>query len=462
MTAAHSARRLPPRAALATAGFALLALAFLSVYWWPQAKLLAGDEAHYHAVAQAILAGEDWFDRNLIWPPLQGVFLAAVYALAGTSLLTAQVLQLAMLAAAGLLLRRCLLEAGVGAATAGWAAVLLAVNPLTIAYATYLWPEIPHLFLSLVLALALLRARRSTRLAAGLAWAGLAGAALGLCLLAKSLLAGFWPLLLLPLAWRRNWRDALPCMLAFGAAALLVLAPALHRGWQETGRPMVADSSWFNLWVGLQDQWRSDLVFDRTGEHMARYLDSAEDHAGRTAFAREQALAIVAEQGLPGTLANQLGRQYFRLFDARSFPVAQLPGEPCRGYLSRYQLASPFWTNALDRLLRGWHLAVLALFAFGLTSWRDWRRPWLWLAGAFVGYQLALLGLLHVKTRFLLPMLPVLCLFGGHALARLSARPSGAAVGPPMPPGRWLAGAALAALLFALALAGPWLDQACA
>lgn len=103
-------------------------------------------------------------------------------------------------------------------------------------------------------------------------------------------------------------------------------------------------------------------------------------------------------------------------------------------------------------VMQAWHVALLALAAFGLAAWRDWRRRWLWLAAAFVGYQLALFLGLHVKTRFLLPMLPLLCLFAGHWLAAWRAHRR--------PPG--IAGWALAALLAFLALAGPWLDRACA
>ncbi|MCK9490054.1 MAG: glycosyltransferase family 39 protein [Xanthomonadales bacterium] len=530
-----SQRRLVAAAALV---WLLLCLALLALYWWPESKRLAGDEQNYQQTALAILAGGDWFDRHLVWPPLQGLFMAAVYTIAGPHLLAVQLVQLGLLAASGVMLARIVTLLTGHRRAATWAGILLAVNPLTIAFATWLWPEIIHLAASLLLALCLVRlwrhgdGRHRQPGLDSLGWVAGAGLALGLCLLAKSLLTAFWPLLLLALvSWHRregvaairaevdpdavddvaaataapdhhqswrawlaglaDWRPQWPAsglrLAVFALAAILVCAPALVRGWQETGRPMIADSSWFNLWTGLADRWRGDFVFDETGHRFSAYLASGETHDQRVAFARQQAAALVEQQGLAATVAGQLGKQYFRLFDARNSLVAQLPGEPCRGYLSTYRLASPHLVGAIDLIARGWHLALLGLAAFGLALWRQWRAPWLWLLAAFAGYQMALFAVLHVKTRFLLPLLPLLCLFAGHALAgRHRARDHGRDAGSganasghaaktvtaaepvssPARPGplhlRLALGAVLTAMLWFLASAGPWFDQACA
>jgi 4-amino-4-deoxy-L-arabinose transferase-like glycosyltransferase len=444
---------------LASLAFVVLSAAVLALYWFPEAKLLAGDErAFYQPSALALLAGGDWFDRQMLWPPLQVLFLAALFALPGPDILTVQLVQLALLAGAGWLLRGLWLALTGDRVAAGWAGVLLAVNPLTIAFATYLWPEIVHLFLSLALARLLLAARRAPTRGRSIALAAGAGAVTGLCLLSKSLLTAFWPLLVLAVALRTPWPTALLRAGAFVAAMALVTAPALLRGAAETGRPQIADSSWFNLWTGLADRQRSDLVDDQTGPRMAAYLASAPDHAGRVAFARAQAQALVDQQGLAATVGKQLGTQYFRLFDARNFLVAQLPGPACRGYIGHYTLPASALARAIDYGARSWHVALLVLFALGLVAWRDWRAPWLWLLAAFVGYQLALFLGLHVKSRFLLPMLPVICMFAGHLLARL---PEFGVARSPLPPLRRALGLGLAALLVFLALAGPVLDQAC-
>jgi hypothetical protein len=448
-----------PRAWPAALAFALLSLALLALYWWPAPKQFTGDEGGvYQHTALAILAGGDWFDARMLWPPLQPLFMAMIYAIAGPHLLAVQIVQLLLLAASGVLLQRIVLQLTRDERHAFRAGLLLAVNPLTIAFATWLWPEVLHLFLSLAMAWLILRARAASTTARSVAIAAVAGAALGLCLLAKSLLTAFWPLLMLALVQRRNWRVSALRIIAFGAAALLVTAPALHRGWQQTGRAQIADSSWFNLWVGLADVRRGDYVEDMTGARMAAYLAGADTHDERVAFARRRAMDIVEEQGIAATVANQLGKQYFRLFDSRNSLVAQLPGPSCRGYLGHYRLESTVLARSIDYVVRAWHVTLLVLFALGLAAWTQWRRGWVWLAGAFVGYQLALFAGLHVKTRFLLPMLPVLCVFAGYFLSRL---PEFTGRTSPLSRGQRIAGIALAGMLAFLALAGPALDRAC-
>ena len=104
----------------------------------------------------------------------------------------------------------------------------------------------------------------------------------------------------------------------------------------------------------------------------------------------------------------------------------------------------------------------LAGCAFGIACWR--RRPGLalTLVAAYVAYQLALMSVLHVKARFLFPMVPFLCAFAGTFCADLRAHIAGvtserlAFTAP-----RLIAGAVLAALLLVLAFAGPALDGVC-
>jgi hypothetical protein len=384
--------------------------------------------------------------------------MAAVYALTGPTILAMQIVQLAMLVAAGFVLRRIWLALTGDATAAAWAGVLLVVNPLTIGFATYLWPEILHLFLSLAMAWLLIVAVRGTEARARVASAAGAGALLGLCLLTKSLLTAFWPFLVLPLLMRGAWGERGLRATAFVLAALLITAPALFRGWLETGRPQIADSSWFNLWAGLSDTYRGDLVRDMTGTRMAEYLASSHDHAGRVEFARAKVAAIVEAKGLFATVGDQLGKQYFRLFDARNFVAAQLHGPECRGYIAHYTADSRDLNRTVDYIVQIWHVGLLVLFALGLAAWRRWHEPWVWLIGAFVGYQLALFAGLHVKSRFLLPMVPVICVMAAHFISLL---PTFRAASSPLSPVRRGIGIALAMLLAFLALAGPALDRAC-
>lgn len=81
----------------------------------------------------------------------------------------------------------------------------------------------------------------------------------------------------------------------------------------------------------------------------------------------------------------------------------------------------------------------------------------------FAAYQLALMLPLHVKARFLFPLLPLLCGLAASWLASLARRAAAATAAGPiaLTPLRLGLGAALAALALALAWLGPVLDGTC-
>ena len=441
-----SLRRLVGGAALA---FVLLAGALLALYWWPEGKRLAGDEQNYQQTALAILAGGDWFDRYLVWPPLQGLFMAAVYRLAGPNLLAVQLAQLALLAACGWLLARiCSLLGGRGRAAA-WAGIVLAVNPLTIAFATWLWPEILHLAASLLLALCLARLwrqgdgrpRQPGRDSLG--WVAGAGIALGLCLLSKSLLTAFWPLLLLPLlSWR--WRAG-----ARPTAAGPACSPAWLAG-ARSGRP--ACCAWPRVRPGAllvcARRWcaagRKRPADDRR-LFMVQPVDGLADAGAAILSSMKPATAspptCSGEPCAACRLRPPPGRSWS---STRAWPhrgaaagqavlppvrCAQQPGgATARRTLPRlpsaYRAARlPRWCHrpGRPRLASG----LLALAAFGLALWRQWRAPWLWLLAALPATSWGCCRA-ACEDRFLLPLLPLLCLFAGHALGRTTvAAPAG-------------------------------------
>jgi len=427
--------------------FAASQAALWTAYYGRAAKKLVGDEQAYLATALSILDGGAWMPST-IWPPLQPLWIAALYRVFGPHLIVVQIAQTVLLLGCAVLLRDLWRRLGGSVAAANTAAALLLVNPATAAYAHWLWPEVPHLFLLLAALCLLMRAR-----------AFAAGIAVGLALLAKSLLSPFWPAFALALAWRERLRTAATRVGAFVLALGLCTGPALWHGWREYGRPMIADSSVYNLWVGLTDRWRSDYVEDMGGATLPAFLASAPTPQQRNALYLRRVGDLVAERGVLPLAADQLGRQYFRLFSAKTPLVSQLPGPACAGRLSAYDVAPPF-AKALAAANDAFHALLLGAAAFGIAGWR--RRPdrWLVLLAAFAAYQLALFGLIHVKARFLLPLLPFL---GGFAASFLCARrergdPRAAIVltGP-----RLAAGAALAALLLFLAFCGPWLDRLC-
>jgi 4-amino-4-deoxy-L-arabinose transferase-like glycosyltransferase len=436
--------------ALFAAGQALLWLA----YYGNGAKRLIGDEQSYQDFALAILGGGTWMPST-IWPPLQSLFLASIYAIAGAHLLVVQLVQTLLIVGCAILLRAIWRRIG-GRRAANVAAGLFLLNPSNAAYAQWLWPEVPHLFLVLIVFWLVLE-RPESRVASFVA-----GACAGLALLAKSLLAGFWPVFLLAFV-----RPAAP-RFRFGSAAMflvgiaLATAPALWHGWREVGRPMIADSSLYNAWVGLTDRWRSDYIEDQGGITLPEFLASGTTPQERNAVYRHKVETLLDERGVASVAGDQLGRQYFRLFNAKTPLLSQLPGPACAGYLSAYA-AAPWVANALTAASDAFHVATLVGFAFGIACWR--RRPEraLWLIGAYLAYQLALFGILHVKARFLFPMMPFLCAFAGSFFAAWRLRAGGIERDRmAFTPRRLIAGSLIAALLLVFAFGGPLLDPSCA
>ncbi|MET0226838.1 MAG: glycosyltransferase family 39 protein [Dokdonella sp.] len=447
-------------AALFVALFALSQALLWWAYYAHGSKPLIGDEAAYQETALAILAGGSWMPGT-IWPPLQPLLLAAVYAACGTSVLAVQVLQTLFFIVCGALLRDLWRRLGGSVAAANTAAALFLLSPVTAAYAQWLWPETTHLLL-LLAALCLL-ARASSRTPAFVA-----GVCVGLAILAKSLLSPFWPVFLLAFVRRERPRLQLRPALLFVVGLGLVTAPALWHGWREYGKPMIADSSAYNLWIGLTDRWRSDYVLDTGGATLPEFLASAATPQQRNAIYFDKVHALLAERGLVHVVADQAGRQYFRLFSAKTPLLSQLPGPACAGHLSVYT-TSPWLTATLTATSDFFHALVLAAGAFGLACWR--RRPdrLLVIVGLFIAYQLVLFLPLHAKARFLLPMLPFLCGLAGSFLSALRQRGSTSHAASAtrtdviaLTPARLVLGAALAALLLFFAFAGPALDRLCA
>ena len=447
------AQRLHPRWFwLAAASWLLLNAVLLWLYYGPAPKPLIGDEFDYTRRALALLAGEPVVE-SFIWPPGQTWFIAAIYRVAGQHVLTVQAVQILLLpVCAGLLAR--LWQPLAGSRAALLAAALFLFNPWTIAQAHWLWPEITHLACLLgALVLLIERGRRPLLRAFG------AGLLVGLALLFKSLLGAFWPLLLLAFASRAQGRLAFAWRAAglFLSGLLLATAPALSKGYLETGRPLIADSSIYNLDVGLRDRSRSDYIDEAGAPALNAFLASAPTPQQRNALALAKIRAEVAARGLGDVLADQFGTQYFRLFNATTLHVSQLPGEACAGRLGAYR-ATPL-TAWLVGASQAWHALTLLLAAFGIALWRHWRRPLVLLVAAFLLYQLALYAGLHVMQRYLFQMLPFLCAFGASLAVLREPQADAVLV---VTPARLALGTMLAVLLLALAFLGPFIDGNCA
>jgi hypothetical protein len=443
----HARPRWLPHLVAACAALVVQALLWASYYGFAP-KQLVGDELYYRNAALAIWQGHAP-PPDFIWPPLQGWLLAPLIGPLHGALWLAQVVQMAMLALSAWLLRLIWLRLDPRPWAADLAAWLLATSPAIMAFGLYLWPEPVHMLL-LLGALWLLVEHAHSRVASAVS-----GAAVGLALLAKSLLSGFWPLFLL-LFVRRPWRHSLGASaLAFVVALLAVTGPATLAGWRATGKPLIADSSLFNLDVGLRDRYRSDYIDDRTGAALRDYLDAGTTPVERNEVAESRIGNYVHEHGIVPLLADRLGVQYFRLFSAKRTLVSQLPGPACAGYIGAYTVPA-HWTLALRWLTEAHYALLLVAAAVGLALWR--RGGMLaWLLALFFAYQLALYLGLHVKARFLLPMLPFLCGLAGSGWVDLR---DGTIAATPVH--RRVGALLVAVLLLALAFAGPWLDRSCA
>jgi 4-amino-4-deoxy-L-arabinose transferase-like glycosyltransferase len=450
-----AARARSKAACVAAAAFFLAVQAVLwFAYYGNGAKSLIGDEQSYQEFALAILGGGPWMPST-IWPPLQSLFLATIYAIVGVHVVAVQLVQTLLFIGCAVLLRAIWRRIGGGVRGANAAVALFLLNPGNAAYAQWLWPEVLHLFLVLCVFRLLLEAAcsRIASIAAGMC--------AGLALLAKSLLAGFWPVFLLAFFRTGRPRFRLIPALLFLLGIALTTAPALWHGWRSFGRPMIADSSMYNLWVGLTDHSRVDYVGDMGGVTLPEFLASGTTPQERNAVYLRKIDDFIAERGVARVAADQIGRQYFRLFSAKTPLLSQLPGPACAGHLSVYR-TSPTLTRALTFGNDAFHALMLVGCAFGIVCWR--RRPGVVLAlvAAFVMYQLALMSVLHVKARFLFPMIPFLCAFAGTFYVEVRAHVTGVASERlAFTSSRLICGAALATLLLVLAFAGPALDGVC-
>jgi hypothetical protein len=424
--------------------------------WWlyyrPVPKALWGDEFSYWRSARALLAGDPGWWPDPLWPPLYPRLLAGIMAIGGPTMLWIQVVQTCLLAAAAVLLHdlvRRLTGSGIAAACA--AALTLGFPPL-VAYAHYLWPEVPHLFL--LLAVVWLLVARTERTI----WCGVAGVAAGLALLTKSLLGPFLPVLVVAAFARRPACRWLARALVFAAALLLTVAPAVLEQHRRTGRAMIADSAAFNLWVGLNDRSRTDVEIDVVTGLYREYAASAESFVERDRILREKIRGYLDTHSWASIVRSHLGRQYFRLFDRDCYLTNQLPGGAAvERYSAGYLRANPRVSKAVRATSYLLYGLLLVLAPLGLALWRFRDRRWLAVLLLFVLYNLAIFFWLHVKSRYRIQMLPVAFLGAGCAVAWLDGWLRGDPAAAGVARWRWLAAIVTAGLLELLAFSRPLL-----
>jgi len=424
--------------------------------WWlyyrPVPKALWGDEFAYLRSAKLLLAGDPAWWPDPLWPPLYPRLLAGIMAVGGPALVWVQVVQTGLLAAAAVLLYDLVRRLSGSQLAAAVAAALTLGFPPLVAYAHYLWPEVLHLFL--LLAVLWLLAARGDRAP----WCGVAGVAAGLALLTKSLLGPFLPVLLVAAFARRPAGRSLARALVFLAALAATVAPAVLEQHRRTGRVMIADSSAFNLWVGLNDRSRTDFEIDVVTGLFRDYQASAASFDERDRILRRQIRAFIDSHSWAGLVRDHLGRQYFRLFDKDCYLTNQLPGGAAvERYAAGYLRADPRIAGAVRLASYSLYGLLLVAAPLGLTLWRFRDRRWLVALLLFVAYNLAIFFWLHVKSRYRIQLLPVAFLGAGCAVAWLDARLGRDPAAAGAARWQWAAAIVAAALLELLAFGRPLL-----
>ena len=146
-------------------------------------------------------------------------------------------------------------------------------------------------------------------------------------------------------------------------------------------------------------------------------MKSAKTHNDRNKIYREKIWKLIKDRGLIQTLKSQLSKQYFRLFDHRTFFTKQMPG----GMKEKYRFSS---TQIVGVLLK-WNdfIWAITLIGFGTGLWvvvQLGKPPnWVQLFVGIVFYNIIIFLSLHVKTRYVIQFLPMLTIISTMGLKRL-------------------------------------------
>ncbi len=375
----------------------------LYLYYQPTAKKLVGDEGYYLKLAIG-LARREQVTHNLLWPPLYADWIGLIFTLLGIKRPYIQALQIVLWLISGLLLYKIVQQLLRPIAYYGLSLYLL--SPELMAFSHYFWPETLHLFFWFAgLWLLICQPKRA------LAFAG-AGVAFGLAMLTKLLLLPFLPLLFV-YAWvnqpgRVQVHTRSIKVLVMVSALLIIILPVMASNWQKQGVFTIADSSIFNLWVGLNDRALVDYR-EEIGSQLDTFQQTGADLQHRNAIYQTKIIHKIKEQGVLYTFIQQLSKQYFRLFDYQTFFTTQLAD----GARAAYQFTAPGWLAILKTYSLLTYSFILITGSMGMGFVRIKSTGWVHAFLLFIMYNLILFLCLHVKTRYTIQLLPVFIFFSG-------------------------------------------------
>ena len=301
---------------------------------------------------------------------------------------------------------------------------LLGVFPWFGFHVHSLWPEVLHALFFGAALLGLLAALRADRVR----YVVPAGVATAFALLTKGVLQAFLPVfaIVLGVAFFRRARNtsgtsdeirsglrspAARALLAPGAYLLTILAvllPQLIANDNAGHGYHLAANRWWNLELGLTADPKQGRTIGSINE---AYMATSTDDIRREELARERTLAFVRERGVIGVLAAQIGKCARLVFERES------SFERSIGDMERWGAEPPTVLAMLRLPSRVLWFAILALGLAGLGLHVRAGPGWA-LLSAFVLVFFAAIATVPLKVRFLMPVVPVLCIFAGAAIER--------------------------------------------
>ena len=376
-------------------------------YYFPETKILLGDENRYLQTGLSIASGGNWHSHPF-WPPMQSIVIAVFAKIFHYPILPLQLFQYSLLLLSGFIVRDITYRETKNQTAAQLALAVMIIYPSWLAYSQYLWPEVIHVLLFVCIIWINKYKHQEYK------WMLLSGILLGLVILFKSLLILFIPFLYLPLIINSHWKNNILKIILSLLVAIVVVVPASFKAHQMTGGWMVANSSMFNLNLGLHDDSRQHFSHKIAGAHYNQYQSSADSFQQRNQIVKQKALTKIKQTGYLNTFIQQLNKQYYRLFDYQSFFSQQFQGDVKDNYLSKYHIRhdgflvmmvlifnTVFYTFIMAAMLLGLIVSVKKSIIAQQFAW-------------FLLYILGLFFLLHAIPRFRIPLVPIMGFYSGY------------------------------------------------
>ena len=324
---------------------------------------------------------------------------------------------------------------GMGRAGTLVACGVLGAFPWYGAYVHTLWPEVLNGCLTVAgLACLLAHLRRGS-----LVLLALGGVALGLSMLAKASLHAFLPVAVVftaaATAWRARgevepeggWRGphvgrGLLAALVLGGGVLVAVGPQLVANGRAGLGWTLSANRWWNLETGLRVAGPSDFpgeryfpdVYFASWRALVPAYEAPQSYPAREAAARERTLDYLASTPPWTVLRRQVDKLAWMLLRSESTAETALA-------LGRWGEPPPGWLAALRVPARVvWYVLLVAgALGFAVSLRRSSGHA---LLALYTLYCALVIFLVPLKLRFVMPVVPALCLWAGMLVDRLAAR----------------------------------------